>query len=231
MIIQWRPETILNPHDKPNFNGILHVHSLMIMQKLKATLNFCVERCLLIATICSSRELKRAVKGKNKVLGETIIRFDKGFSQHPSVSLGWGHWPNTTFHQSHLNDRQTLLNKSVFLKPHSAADSLKCVPLNRETETDGSKIGNERERKQQTVADAECHRKLREKREKVGHYSYCSGHTAFGLIEIICVLNISKVWAIRWGGVSWYTCTNSKQNVPRVWASAVRGEPHIRINT
>lgn len=75
---------------------------------------------LLIATTClyskSSHRAKRkgVKKEKIKCLRETVLSFDKGFSQHPSVSLGRGRRPNITFHQSFLNDRQTLSNKGFF---------------------------------------------------------------------------------------------------------------------
>lgn len=87
--------------------------------------------------------MEAGVEGE-KYVGETILSFDKGFSQHPSVSLDRGRWPNITFHQSYLNDRQTLSNKGFFSE--CPVLLLTPSPLDRVTETDGSKIGKEKER-------------------------------------------------------------------------------------
>lgn len=60
----------------------------------------------------NQKETRKAVwTDKIKWAGETSFTFDKGFSQHPSVSLRRGHWPNITFHQSYLNDGQIFSNK------------------------------------------------------------------------------------------------------------------------
>lgn len=89
---------------------------------------------LLIVTIClhctsnQKKKWKGVWKEKIKCVGETILALDKGFSQHPSASLGWGQWPNITFHQSYLNDRQTLSNKGFFSSFFPNASSYRWLP-------------------------------------------------------------------------------------------------------
>lgn len=165
---------------------------------------------LLIVTIClhcmsKQKEKWKAVwREKIKCVGEALLGFDKGFSQHPSVSLGWGQWPNITFHQSYLNDRQTLSNKGFF----SNASFYCSLPRIRPSCTEWLKPMGVRLEKRNRVRKRRQHssrcwvpqKKMRrkEKKEKVEVYPACYEHTTLGL-KSICVLNISKVWATRGG--------------------------------
>lgn len=72
--------------------------------------------CLLIVTTCflASAEGENGsgrCREKIKCVGETILSFDKGFSQRASLSHGRGRRPNITFHPSYHSDRPALSAK------------------------------------------------------------------------------------------------------------------------
>lgn len=93
---------ILKPHDKAVLSicQVLsckhqkHTYLNDYAKSLVALLACVFGEYLLIVTIClhcmsKLREnLKGVRKEKIKCVGETILSFDKGFSQHPYVSLG-----------------------------------------------------------------------------------------------------------------------------------------------
>lgn len=155
-----------------------------------------------VCTLTRRRHGRGVWMEKIKCVGETSHDFDKGFSQHPSVSLGWGHWPNITFHQSYLNDRQMLLHKGFFspLTSCSTADSSESAPLNRMTETGGGEIGKRnrvRKSRQQIVADAGCRTKLEEKRRRTMKRALSLFCIRSFWINLNLCAEYFKVWATR----------------------------------
>lgn len=95
-------------------------------------------------------------KGKIKHVGETILSFDMSFSQHPSVCLDRGRWPNITFHQSYLNDREMLLDKGWgFFPSHSPSNVSFCLDSHRLTEPSGGVRKEKTKEPEVTVVEVE----------------------------------------------------------------------------